>query len=165
MAQTESKNTPEKNYNCDGGCDGARKYRAVREQKHVLNRSSPCGGETGFTWNHVSRRALSERTNTSCVVLLGVPSGSGLFGFMGDEAVVSLPSASDHSSSPPTPSEWRTDILLRRRSSRRRELDCVLFCRALDLSVRFDLGFLPLLRAGPCERWALPRCFGRVLNK
>jgi hypothetical protein len=31
MARTESKNTAEKTKNCDGGCDGARKYRAVSE--------------------------------------------------------------------------------------------------------------------------------------
>ena len=33
-------------------------------------------------------------------------------------------------------------------------LDCVLRYRVRDLSVGFDLGFPPLLRAGNCERWA-----------
>jgi hypothetical protein len=91
--------------------------------------------------------------------------GSGLLGFMGDEAVDSLPSASDHTSSLPTPRSGGPKFFIVVAPSRRCELDCVLFCRARDLSVGFDLGFLPLLRAGPCERWALPRCFGRVLNK
>ena len=46
------------------------------------------------------------------------------------------------------PSEWRTDILHRRRPSR-----CAV-CRARSTLT------LPLLRAGPCER-ALSCCFGR----
>jgi hypothetical protein len=73
---------------------------------------------------------------------------------MGDEAVDSLPSASDHTS-PPTPRSGGPTFFIVVAPSRRCELDCVLFCRARDLSVGFDLGFLPLLRAGPCERWAL----------
>ena len=129
-----------------------------------MNCSSPCGGETVLTLN-VSRRALSERTNTSCVVLLSVPLGSGLRGFMSDKAVDPLPSAFDHTSSPPTPWSGGPTFFIVVAPSRRCELDCVLYYRTLDLSVGFDLGFPPLLRAGPCERWALPRCFGRVLNE
>jgi hypothetical protein len=118
-----------------------------------------------FLLGHVSRRALSERTNTSCVILLRVPSRIGLLGFLSDEAVVSLPSASEHTSSPPTPRSGGPTFFIIFAPSLRCEPDCVLFCRTRDLSVGFDLGFLPLLRAGPCERWALLRCFGRVLNE
>jgi hypothetical protein len=100
-----------------------------------------------FLLGYVSRRALSEQTNTSCVILLGVPSGSGLLGFMSDEAVVSLPSASNQTSSPPTLWSGGPTFFIIVAPSRHCEPDSVLFCRARDLSVTFDLGFLPLLRA------------------
>ena len=114
---------------------------------------------------NVSRRALSERTNTSCVVLFSVPSGSGLRGFMSDKAVDSLPSAFDHTSPPPTPWSGGPTFFIVVAPSRRCGLDCVLYHRARAFSVGYDLGFPPLLRAGPCERWAQSRCFGRVLNE
>ena len=41
MARTESKNTAEKTKNCDGGCDGARKYRAVLETNNLSRLYSP----------------------------------------------------------------------------------------------------------------------------
>jgi hypothetical protein len=44
--------------------------------------------------------------------------------------------------------------------SRHSELDCVLYYRTRDLLFGFDLRFQQLLRADPCERLALPHCFG-----
>jgi hypothetical protein len=82
---------------------------------------------------------------------------------MGDEAVDSMTSASDHSSSPPIP--WRPTSFIVVAPSRLCGVDCILCYRARDLSVGFDLGIPPLLRAGPCERWAQSRCFGRVFNE
>ncbi len=41
----------------------------------------------------------------------------------------------------------------------------MLYYRARDLSVGFDLGFPSLLRAGPCKRWAQSRCLGRVFQQ
>jgi hypothetical protein len=110
-------------------------------------------------------RALSEWTDTSRVVLLNVPFGSGLLGFMGDEAVDSITSASDHTLSQPTRRSGGPTFFIVFAPSCRCGLDCVLSYRAHDLSVGFDLGFPRLLRAGPCERWAQSRSFGRVLNE
>jgi hypothetical protein len=84
---------------------------------------------------------------------------------MGDDAVESTTSASDHTSSPPTPWSGGPTYFIVVAPSCCCELDCVLYHRARDLSVGYDLGFPPLLRAGPCERWARSRCFGRVLKR
>jgi hypothetical protein len=148
--------------------------------QHVPNCLSPYGGETSFTLN-VSRRALSGLTNTfsrcsrfphpaeSRVVLLSVPFGSGLLAFMVDKAVDSITSASDHTSSQPTP--WSGGPAMVRHSSLPSlpfvAADSTVCCITACLSVGFDLGFPgpPLLHAGPCERWAQSHCFGKELNE
>ena len=84
----------------------------------------PRGGEKIFTANiYYLRRAHSERTDTSRVVLSSVPYGSGLLGSMGDEALGSLSFASEHQLSSADPVDWKIDILHLRLPFRRCELD------------------------------------------
>jgi hypothetical protein len=84
---------------------------------------------------------------------------------MGDEAVDSTTSVSNYTSSMSTPPSGGPTCFIVVAPSCCCGLDCVLCYRVRDLSVGFDLGFPPRLRAGPCERWAQSRCFGRVINE